>query len=73
MDKAMAIDTASGKPSGMATMRITTAVMKHFPTARRVSFEKKSCSSDMETLMITQMSCVIKHRKVAKIAYFSTP
>lgn len=45
MDRAMAIDTVSGKPSGMETIKITTAVMAILPISRSVSFENKSLSS----------------------------
>ena len=44
MDIAMAIETANGRPSGMATMRSTMAVMTTLPISRRVALENISLS-----------------------------
>ena len=44
IDIAIAIETASGSPSGIATIRMTTDVMQIWPIFNRVSFSKIACS-----------------------------
>lgn len=68
MDRAIAIETASGSPSGIATIIKTTAMIPIFNNSRRNSFEKKVLS-----VIITQMTWKIKWvitlKIVANIAY----
>lgn len=40
MDRAIAIETARGRPSGIATIKRTTAIMTTLPILRRVSLVK---------------------------------
>ena len=44
MERAMAIETASGRPSGIDTIKITTAIMAIFPSSNRVAFENSTRS-----------------------------
>ena len=70
MERAIAMETASGRPSGIATINITTAVMNTLPTLSSVALEKidklslKQINSNENKRLVTKM------RNVAKKAYF---
>ena len=55
----MAIEIASGRPSGMDTMRITTAMIAIFPRFKSVSFEKREFSELSMMSMSVKIACVI--------------
>lgn len=67
------MDTANGKPSGIATIKMTTAVIKTRPIFKRVSLEKNSFLSDKNIKIAAYISYDIRQRNVPKIAYFSIP
>lgn len=50
MERAIAMDTASGSPSGIATMMRTTAMIPILRTASSDSFEKSALSVKMMTM-----------------------
>jgi len=52
MDKAIAMETARGRPSGIATIMRTTAIIPIFKTAKRKSLEKSDFLSEIKTSII---------------------
>ena len=70
MERAMAMETASGSPSGIATIKITTAVMNTLPTLRIVALEKIDKLSLKQIKSNENKRLVTKMRNVAKKACF---
>ena len=72
IDKAIAMDTASGRPSGIATIIKTTAVMTIFKSYPRNSAPAPSSLQVPATIELikTKMRDVPMLMKVARIAYF---
>ena len=58
IERAIAIEIASGRPSGIETIRITTAMIAILPNYKRVSFEKASSLLLAKIKMKTKMECV---------------
>jgi hypothetical protein len=58
IERAIAIEIASGKPSGIETIRITTAMIAIFPKFKSVSFEKISSLLLAKIKMKTKTECV---------------
>lgn len=70
IERAIAMETASGRPSGIATIKITTAVMNTLPTLRIVALEKIYKSSLKQIKSNENNKLVTKIKNVAKKAYF---
>lgn len=61
---------ASGNPSGMATIKITTAIMAILPIFKSVSFENNPCWPLNSAKIRRKTNCEAKLINVASIAYF---
>jgi len=70
IDKAIAIDIAVARPSGIATIIKATATIANLPNYKRVSFENKSLFEETRAKSIIKINCVKKQSAVIAVAYF---
>ena len=70
IDKAIAIDIAVARPSGIATIIKATATIANLPNYKRVSFENKSLFSEIRAKSIIKIIYVRKQIAVIAVAYF---
>jgi len=67
----MAIDTARGRPSGIATISIQTAMITIFEILRTVSFESKLIYPSKRMRIKANKVCVVIMMRVMIMAYFA--
>lgn len=70
IDKAIAIEIAVARPSGIATIIKATATIANFPNCRRESFENKSLFVEIIAKSIMKITYVKKQITVIAVAYF---
>ena len=58
MERAIAIEIARGRPSGMDTIKITTAIIVILPNVRSVSFENSDDSLHDKMRSMANIPCV---------------
>ena len=71
IERAMAIDTARGRPSGIATISIQTAMITIFEILRTVSFESKLIYPSKRMRIKANKVCVVIMMRVMIMAYFA--